>query len=304
MFTPSPDLEREHEMCKLRPHNAPPPSQPSDVPPIDGLQRLRSASALRVFLAALRAGVWGLPAKGCAMSYVQKVVIGDATLYQGDCMDILPTLSRVDAVITDPPYGLGLRTGTIGVGRQHKNNYMGFDDSPEYVQQSVIPAIVMALFKSSSAVITPGASCMWMYPPADVLGMIFQPAATGMNKWGRSTCQPMLFYGRDPFVGLTIKPIHYQMTEQPEKNGHPCPKPLGFVEWQVARASKYGDIVLDLFMGSGTTGVACAKLGRKFVGIEVNQGYFDIACKRIEQAHAQGQLFAPERPKQEQEALL
>lgn len=232
------------------------------------------------------------------------VIIGDATLYLGDCMDIVPTLGKVDAVITDPPYGLGERTGTMSSKRQFKNDYQGFEDTPEYVEAVVIPSIRAALSKSACGIITPGGKCLWLYPPATQIGMIYQPAAVGMNTWGRSTCQPLLFYGRDPFVGLTIQPIHYQLTESPEINGHPCPKPIGLMKWLVGRASKDMQMILDPFMGSGTTGVAAIQLGRKFIGIEREPKYFDIACKRIEQAYKQGKLFEPEPMKQTQDALI
>ncbi len=77
-----------------------------------------------------------------------------------------------------------------------------------------------------------------------------------------------------------------------DKNDHPCPKPLSWMEWLCDRASLPGDTIADPFMGSGTTGVACANLERKFIGIEIEPKYFDIACERIEAAYAQGRLFA------------
>jgi hypothetical protein len=91
-----------------------------------------------------------------------------------------------------------------------------------------------------------------------------------------------------------------------EKRGdHPTQKPIGVMSWCVKLASKESDTILDPFMGSGTTGVAAIQLGRKFIGIEREPKYFDIACQRIEQAVAQGQLFEPEKPRQpEQEAFF
>ena len=88
----------------------------------------------------------------------------------------------------------------------------------------------------------------------------------------------------------------------PERVGHPTQKPLALMHWCIEQAGNPQSI-LDPFMGSGTTGVAAIQLGRKFIGIEREERYFDIACKRIEQAVAQGQLFAPERPAQIQEGL-
>jgi site-specific DNA-methyltransferase (adenine-specific) len=87
------------------------------------------------------------------------------------------------------------------------------------------------------------------------------------------------------------------------ERGHPTQKPVGLMVWCVEFFPK-AETILDPFMGSGTTGVACIQLGRKFIGIEREPKYFDIACKRIEQAVSQGQLFAPAAPKAEQMGLL
>ena len=76
------------------------------------------------------------------------------------------------------------------------------------------------------------------------------------------------------------------------KGNHPCPKPESFMRWMVGKASLPDETVLDPFMGSGTTGVACMNLGRSFIGIEREPKYFDIACRRIEDAQRQGRLIA------------
>ena len=86
---------------------------------------------------------------------------------------------------------------------------------------------------------------------------------------------------------------------------HPCPKPVNVMNWAVARFSLTNEIVCDPFMGSGTTGVSCAQMGRRFVGIELDRGYFDIACERISRAQSQGTLLPPEPPREcVQEGLL
>jgi site-specific DNA-methyltransferase (adenine-specific)/modification methylase len=216
--------------------------------------------------------------------------IGSATLYLADCMDVLPTLGKVDAVITDPPYGIGERSGTISKER-NKNDYVSYDDTPENIVSEIVPRIIVALALAKRGLVTPGGKCAFFYPKPTDIGMVYQPAACGMTHWGRTTCQPILFYGKDPKCGLTIKPIHYQLTESPEKCGHPCPKPTGFMKWCVDRASVDGETILDPFMGSGTTGVAAVQMGRKFIGIEREPKYFDIACERIENAQRQSNLF-------------
>tara|TARA_R110000824_G_scaffold42410_1_gene124878 strand:- start:71 stop:778 length:708 start_codon:yes stop_codon:yes gene_type:complete len=233
---------------------------------------------------------------------MQKVKIGDCTLYQGDCLEIMPTLDKVDAVVTDPPYGIGERKGTISKKRD-KNNYYSVDDTEDNILKVVIPAIKIALEKSTRAIITPGGKCAWHYPKPTDIGIFYQPAAMGMTHWGRTTSQPVLFYGKDPMSGKTIKPLHWIVTEAPEKNGHPCPKPIRIWTKVVDRASMTGETVLDPFMGSGTTGVACAKLGRKFIGIELEPKYFDIACERIQKAYDQPDMFVEPPKKATQEKL-
>jgi len=92
-------------------------------------------------------------------------------------------------------------------------------------------------------------------------------------------------------------------TETSDKNGHPCPKPIGWMRWAVSLASRAGETILDPFMGSGTTGVAAVKLGRRFIGIEIEPKYFDIACRRIEEATKQPDMFIEPLPAPKQEAM-
>lgn len=218
------------------------------------------------------------------------VIIGNATLYNADCRDVLPILTGVDAVITDPPYGIWKRSGTISKAR-NKNDYLSFVDSPENIINEIVPRVITALAIAKRGFVTPGGKMAFNYPSPTDIGMVYQPASCGMTHWGRTTCQPILFYGKDPKVGLTIQPIHYQLTESPEKNGHPCPKPIGFMRFAVDRASLEYETILDPFMGSGTTGVAAVQMDRKFIGIEIDNNYFDIACKRIEDAQRQQRMF-------------
>jgi len=226
---------------------------------------------------------------------MDKVTIGDATLYCGDCLHILPTLpdKSVDAVITDPPYGIGARSGTKSRQRRHKNDYTAFEDSLSYVEDVAVPAIKESLLKTAKGrgIVTPGGKALWLYPKPTVLGGFYSPAAVGMCSWGWQNYHPILFYGKDPRAGLTIQPTVYKLTERAPNIDHPCPKPPKAWEWVVNRGSLDNETILDPFMGSGTTGVACANLGRKFIGIEIEPKYFDIACKRIETAQRQGKLF-------------
>lgn len=216
--------------------------------------------------------------------------IGDCRLILGDSREIVPTLGMVDAVVSDPPYGLSSSSGTINTARG-KAVYHGRSDTLEDVQRTYVPAIIEALSIAKRGAITPGTPHSFEYPKPTDIGALIQPNVHGMAKWGRPTWQPVLFYGKDPRSGITIQPLTVTITEYAEPNGHPCPKPLASMLWMVSRASLTGETVLDPFMGSGTTGVACIKLGRKFIGIEIEPKYFDIACRRISDAVSRPDLF-------------
>ena len=220
------------------------------------------------------------------------VKIGDATLYCMDALEFCESSPEVDVIITDPPYGINGGSGTLGKARK-KSNYVGdWDDTPEYIELVIAPIFAECLKRAKRAAITTGGKCSGFYPHPDVIGGFFQPAATGLCKWGSVNFQSILFYGSDPRIGKKITPIVVTLNEAGDKNGHPCAKPIKAWTWLVNKASLEGETVLDPFMGSGTTGVACANLGRKFIGIELEREYFDIACERIEAAYAQGRLFA------------
>jgi site-specific DNA-methyltransferase (adenine-specific) len=215
--------------------------------------------------------------------------IGRATLYNGDCREVIPTLTGVDAVVTDPPYGVGLGSDpTHIIGNRP---YESFDDTPENIAHSVVPAVNAARAIASRCVVTPGTRCAWLYDAPDELGAVFFPAGAGFSRWSFTCSQPILFYGKDPFMPMNKKPNSVRCTETSEKNGHPCPKPIGLMKWLVNRATLDGETILDPFMGSGTTGVAAVQMGRSFIGIEREPKYFDIACRRIEDSQRQGDFF-------------
>jgi site-specific DNA-methyltransferase (adenine-specific)/modification methylase len=237
------------------------------------------------------------------------VIIGDATLYLGDCLDILPTLPKVDAVITDPPYGVML--GEVKNGQaieKAQQAYESFSDTPEYIRDVCVPATILALDRAQRGLVTPGNRNTFLYPPPEDWGVWYNPAGTGRGRWGFILAQPIFYYGKDPRAGTgsfsaSIWGLNSSVSDI-KNTEHPCPKPLSFMKWAVGKVSIVeGETILDPFMGSGTTGVAAIHLGRKFIGIEIEPKYFDIACRRIEQAAAQGKLFEPDQPKPEQLTL-
>ena len=111
-----------------------------------------------------------------------KITIGNATLYLGDCRDILPTLGPVDAVVTDPPYGIGFE-------------YLNYDDSADNLSDLIAVFMPWALANAKRAVVTPGNTNIWRYPPADWYGCWTWDTTTARGKWGWSKWQPILFYG-------------------------------------------------------------------------------------------------------------
>ena len=227
---------------------------------------------------------------------MRKEVIGMATLYLGDCLKVLPTLASVDAVVTDPPYGIEGGTGGTSKARG-RGNYEGAftsaDDTPAFIAGVVVPAIRLCLDRARSVVVTPGNKNFCLYPQPDSFGSMYQPQGTGAQRWGWCDSQPIFYYGKSPIQGLRLEACTFRVVTADEcQNGHPCPKPLSFITKLVGKASLKDETVLDPFMGSGTTGVACANLGRKFIGIEITEAYFDIACERIENAYRQERMFA------------
>lgn len=197
------------------------------------------------------------------------VTIGDATLYHGDCLEILPTLPKVDAVIT-------------GIEKAEWDTHY-----PRWLVDASFTA-------ARSVCIMPG---MWALPACvadfgprykgviagyNANGMTFGPI--GFNNW-----IPAVVGGDVPHKGQDAFRFVVLPTSKPD---HPSPKPEDFMRWLTDRVSEREWSILDPFMGSGTTGVACMQLGRKFIGIEIERKYFDIACERIENAQRQVRMFA------------
>lgn len=235
---------------------------------------------------------------------MRKETLADGVeLYLGDCREVLasfPPCFRVDAVITDPPYGVNLgKDGPSSIG---KTAYASFEDTPENIRAVCVPVLEECIRRFGRAVFTPGNKNCFSYPQPDEIGAIFNPAGAGFSKWGFTTSQPILYYGKDPHSPAK-KPQAIYSTELSEKNGHPCPKPFKLMKWLVDRGSLHGETVLDPFMGSGTTGVAAVNLGRKFIGIELEPKYFDIARRRIADELSRPSMFVETPKPAKQEAL-
>lgn len=219
-----------------------------------------------------------------------RVVIGDCTLYNEDCKFIMPTLSGVDAVVTDPPYGINLDTNNLrftgakgGASRQRKqlkgsadgkpiaNDVAAFDPSPllKVGKQQIIWG-----WNNFPDKLPRGTALVWLKRNDEAFGSFLSDAELGWFNKGHGV------YCRRDLSNNAIA-----MDRQ-----HPTQKPVSLMEWCLTFLP-HAEIILDPFMGSGTTGVACLRAGRKFIGIEIDKRYFDIACRRIEEAYKQPDLF-------------
>ena len=224
--------------------------------------------------------------------------IGDATLYLGDCRDILPTLGKVDACITDPPYGIGFVHSGKGGRLARSTSFGGVaiigDDRPFDPSD----------FLRFRTVVLWGANHFAERLPSSA-GWLIWDKRDGVCSNDQADCE--IAWTNQSRPARVIRHLWNGMlkaSERGESRVHPTQKPLAVMEWCLKQLTTAGEIVLDPFMGSGTTGVACAKLGRKFIGIEIEPKYFDIACRRIEAAYKQPDLFIEKPKPATQEALL
>ena len=207
----------------------------------------------------------------------QPVVIGRATLYLGDCRDILPTLPKVDAVVTDPPYGLGDKLSTTpGVGKWGKLHITGghaWDaHTPDNIEQVIAAGTDAIVWGGNYFDLPPRRG--WL-----LWDKIVREFTSGHAEMAWTTLdQPVRAFNY----------AHAQLASEGKE--HPTQKPIPLMKWCLGFLPD-AQTILDPFMGSGTTGVAAVQMGRDFIGIEREPKYFDIACKRIEQAQRQGDLF-------------
>jgi site-specific DNA-methyltransferase (adenine-specific)/modification methylase len=220
------------------------------------------------------------------------ITIGKATLYHGDCREILPALPKVDLVLTDPPYGiLNIADGNCSnqvvrkSARQQgsgvlKNRLLNVSD----VQWDVAPDDGFFVWCKDN-------SETQIYWGGNYFNL---PPCRGVLVWDKE--QPWENFSQVEIAWTNIsRPaaiFKSSATRGTPDKQHPTQKPLALMEWCINLAPKTTSTVADPFAGSGTTGVACANMGKTFYGIERERKYFDIACERIENAYRQERLIA------------
>jgi hypothetical protein len=239
----------------------------------------------------------GIAACRDKLASFRKEVIGECTLYLGDCREILPLLPKVDAVVSDPPYGISLQTDNrwreaIDPGKRKVYRPVHGDDEsfdPTFMLK-LAPRVTLWGANHYADKLPPSRGWLvWNKRDAGASGMHSDAELAWTNAIGATRCHNQFWQGA------------FRPGEVAEGFLHPTQKALALMRWCVELTSRVGDTVLDPFMGSGSTLLACVKLQRRAIGIEIDQGYFDIACRRIEEAYKQPDMFvAPPQPKAEQ----
>jgi len=250
--------------------------------------------------------------------------IGGQRLILGDCLEVMPTLGKVDAVVTDPPYAVSFE-GSSGsfkrAGNKGTRNYNFFEGDTDWLSMrlKVAEAVEVA---SSLYPLTIVVWCGHRQFGDTVETLEGKGFKTRMLVW-RKLCPPPAPPGSGFASGAELAVYGYRSGRawngvgnennvfladgyrhgNPGKVNHPTQKPLSLIEWNIGCLTKPGDTVLDCFMGSGTTLVACQNLGRQGIGIEIDPEYFEIACKRVEEAARQPDLFVEPQPKPQQDGF-
>ena len=234
--------------------------------------------------------------------------IGDCTLYLGDCLSVLPTLGPVDCVITDPPYELS----SAGPGASHFGMSLSKFDGADY--KAIVSGVDYdALLDAVAAICSPfNLFCFCSNKQISKLMAANEAAgrSTTLLVWHKTNAAP---FANGVWRGDIEYIVHarsqgavFQGGAEEKKKvsehplvvdaSHPTVKPKGILHKYIRIGTKSGQTVLDPFMGSGTTLAACARLGRKGIGIEIDPKHFDTACRRVEEAYRQPRDMFIERP--------
>jgi site-specific DNA-methyltransferase (adenine-specific) len=235
------------------------------------------------------------------------------TLYQGDCREALPLVQKAHVVLTDPPYG---NSNHDGDWNAKLNAHRGLENKPIANDGAdAMREVVDAMLKHAARLLPAEASACCCFCGGGGPRPVFAWLAERMDREGLEFFHSLVWDKKNPGLGQRYRRQHEMVmvahktggrirwNEEvgkvpnilalmpPRERQHPNEKPLRLIERLVGIHSLPGDVILDPFMGSGTTGVAAARLGRRFVGVEIEPGYFDIACRRISEALAQPDML-------------
>lgn len=234
------------------------------------------------------------------------VTIGNATLYLGDCLEVMKGLGPVDLVCTDPPYKVS--KGGFASNLQLEGGFGGW--MKEYGNQGEIvlcdiefsdwmPAVFAALpARAQAYFMTNGKNLKAMQQAAEDAGFRLHTILV----WDKRAALPNKYYQNITEFGLFMFKGNARTINDPrsknlisifqrDETPHPTEKPVSLMRYWIENSSGRGDLILDPFMGSGTTGVAAVMAGRRFIGIEQKPEYFELACKRLEDAQRQADMF-------------
>lgn len=240
----------------------------------------------------------------------EKVIIGNAELWHGDCLEVMPMLDAFDLVLTDPPYGTGgWRRDATGNGSNPAAKLVreDWDDGALEWLALCRGVPVLTFWPAQHMPELMAAATRLGYDKVRMLYMRKldpKPQISGRVSWA---VEPIVALGNEGFqlYGGTdwCEASTPRANRDADATGHPYQKPLAVMRWALDKAK--GETVLEPFLGSGTTGVAAVMAGRRFIGIEQDRLWFDLACARIERAQAQGQLLPPAlEAKPVQESML
>lgn len=253
---------------------------------------------------------------------LREEIIGDCRLILGDCLDVMQVLEPVDHIIMDAPYEASLHASKNSLSAPVRTgsgpDLKGLDfDAIDNIRNAVVKAgenLCNGWFIAFCTI-------EWVAKWADEINLSRMKYKRGCL-WVKPDSTPQL-NGQGPAQGAECfvtawagkghatwnaggkRGVYTHNTNQSDRTGeHPTEKPVKLMAEIIKDFTNPGETILDSFMGSGTTGVACVKLGRKFIGIEQNQAYFDLSCRRIKEAYKQPDMFIQERIKPVQEKLI
>lgn len=231
------------------------------------------------------------------LGMAEKVVIGNAELWHGDCREVLPLLPDGAAIVSDPPYGIGYNHGAVQTGKWKSKHARVkiIGDEVEFDPGPLLAWSPCLLWGANHFArhLPPGRWLVWN-------------KRNGVEDVKFSMSDAELAWCSDAGAIRTFHHLWFGLARASEvgRHLHPTQKPVALMEWCIEQAGRPA-VVCDPYMGTGATGVAAMNLGLRFIGVEIHRPYFDIACARIEAAQRQAPLLPPEEPQQPvQEGLL